>query len=225
MDDLNTSNVRLLEEIQRLRTELATGKLMAENRTAELYKSEERFSLAMRGANDGLWDWNLETDEVYYSPHWKSMLGYAESELESNLNTWANLVHPDDKDSVLEKAQDYLDGRADSFEVEMRMQHKEGHEVVVLSRGFKVAHDSDKKAVRLVGTHVDITEHKKTATFNVNNSKILEMIPSEVTSSASASNVNSTRCRSTSGAIALTSSGTTYARPRRNACARAAWAR
>ncbi|MDO9311300.1 MAG: PAS domain-containing protein, partial [Nitrosomonas sp.] len=113
----NRSKSQLLEEIQRLHTELTAVNLMTEKRTTALYISEERFSLAMRGANDGLWDWNLESDEVYYSPRWKSMLGYGENELDNDLKTWVNLVQPDDKDRVLEKVQDYLDGQADSFEV------------------------------------------------------------------------------------------------------------
>lgn len=167
---------QLLEEIQQLRAELAADKLTTEQRTTELYKSEERFSLAMLGANDGLWDWNLETDEVYYSPRWKSMLGYEEHELDSHLDTWANLVHPDDKGWVLEKAQDYFDGCADSFEVEMRMRHKGGHDVIVLSRAFQVTCESEDKPVRMVGTHVDVTERKKADVLNVRNAKILEMI-------------------------------------------------
>lgn len=130
-------------------------------REKALQQSEERFSLAMRGANDGLWDWNLKTDEVYYSPRWKSMLGYEEEELEAKLDAWAALVHSDDKDWVLEKVQDYLEGRTDSFEVEMRMRHKDGHEVIVLSRAFLASREPDGKPVRLVGTHVDITERKQ----------------------------------------------------------------
>ncbi len=176
MDYTNRSKSQLLEEIQRLHTELAVVNQMAENRTASLYISEERFSLAMRGANDGLWDWNLETDEVYYSPRWKSMLGYGEDELANDLNTWASLVHPDDKDVVLEKVQNYMVGRADSFEVEMRMHHKDGHEVYVLSRAFLVTRGSDGKPVRLVGTHIDITERKIAEVFDTKNAEILEMI-------------------------------------------------
>lgn len=172
----NQSKSQLLEEIQRLHTELAAVNLMTEERTTALYISEERFSLAMRGANDGLWDWNLESDAVYYSPRWKSMLGYGENELDNDLNTWANLVHPDDKDRVLEKVQDYLVGQADSFEVEMRMHHKKGHEVYVLSRAFLVIRESDGKPARLVGTHVDITERKLAEVFDNKNAEILEMI-------------------------------------------------
>ncbi|MEH6529440.1 MAG: EAL domain-containing protein [Porticoccus sp.] len=176
MNDLDKPSTHLLEEIKQLREELAAGKLTTEERTTELYKSEERFSLAMRGANDGLWDWNLETDEVYYSPRWKSMLGYEEHELDSHLDTWVSLVHPDDKDWVLAKVQDYFDGRADSFEVEMRMRHKGGHEVFVLSRGFQVTCESENKPIRLVGTQADVTERKKTAVFNDKNAEVMEMI-------------------------------------------------
>ncbi|MBV6448612.1 EAL domain-containing protein [Nitrosomonas sp.] len=176
MGNANRTKSQLLEEIKRLHSELATVKRMTEQRTHELYVSEERFSLAMRGANDGLWDWNLETDEVYYSPRWKSMLGYEESELENNLNTWASLVHPDDKIVALEKVQDYFDGRKDSFEVEMRMRHKDGHEVFVLSRAILVTRGSDGKPVRLVGTHVDITERKKAEAYDSKQAEILEMI-------------------------------------------------
>jgi len=142
----------------------------------DLYISEERFSLAMRGANDGLWDWNLETDEVYYSPRWKTMLGYQEDELENKLSTWASLVHLDDKDVVLNKVQDYIAGRNNSFEVEMRMRHKDGHEVFVLSRAFLVTRKSDGKPVRLVGTHIDITERKKAEALNDKTAEILTMI-------------------------------------------------
>ena len=157
---------------------LGIGHNITARRASEekLQKSEERFSLAMQGANDGLWDWNLETNEVYYSPRWKSMLGYQKDELPNDLNTWKSLVHPDDKDMVLKTFQDCLIGKSDSFEVEMRMQHKTKHEVFVLSRAFLVHRDSDGKAVRLVGTHVDITARKKAEAFDNKHAEILEMI-------------------------------------------------
>lgn len=176
MGNTKQTKSQLLEELQRLRSELAAVELMTEKRTHELYVSEERFSLAMRGANDGLWDWNLETDEVYYSPRWKSMLGYAENELANQVSTWENLVNPDDKIIALERVQDYFDGRKDSFEVEMRMRHKDGHEVFVLSRAFLVTRALDNKPLRLIGTHVDITERKKAETFDNQYAEILEMI-------------------------------------------------
>ena len=149
---------QLLDEVDLLRNQLAT------------------ISLAMHGANDGLWDWNLETDEVYYSPRWLSMLGYEDSELAQTLDTWKRLVHIDDQDRVLNLVDEYLKGKTDCFEVEMRMHHKDGHDVFILSRAVSVCRESDKKPVRLVGTHFDITQRKKAEAFDQKNADILKMI-------------------------------------------------
>ncbi len=176
MTKIKNKEIQLLKEIEKLRSELAIAHQTKDARTAQLFNSEERFTLAMRGASDGLWDWDLETDEVYYSPRWKSMLGYSEHELENKLSTWAATVHIDDKDFVLKSVQKYLSGEADSFEVEMRMHHKEGHEVFVRSRAFKVTRGENNKPVRLVGTHVDITRQKRAELFEKRNAKILKMI-------------------------------------------------
>jgi PAS domain S-box-containing protein len=134
---------------------------ITKNRMTEekLRSEEERFQLAMQGANDGLWDWNLLTDEVYYSTRWKSMLGYSEEELEPHLNTWKRLVHPADREATLAQVQDFLDGRLEKYEFEFRMRHKAGHYLTVLSRAF-LTRNAQGKAVRLVGTHVDITGRK-----------------------------------------------------------------
>ncbi|WP_051305645.1 PAS domain-containing hybrid sensor histidine kinase/response regulator [Desulfogranum mediterraneum] len=146
------------------------------SRTVELEKSEQRFAAAMQAANDGLWDWNLETDEVYYSPRWKSMLGYGEEELDCVLDTFVTLVHPDEKEKVLGMARDYIEGHADSYEAEVTMRHKCGHDIMVLSRGFLVRSKVDGKPVRLIGTHADITERKKSEQFILDTSGILKMI-------------------------------------------------
>ncbi len=125
-----------------------------------LRSSDERFRLAMQGANDGVWDWNLLTDEVYYSPRWKSMLGYGDQELDNHLDTWANLTHPSDREAALALVRDYVSGRRDSYETELRMRHRDGHYVNVLSRAI-LSRDGQGRAVRLVGTHVDITGLKR----------------------------------------------------------------
>lgn len=122
------------------------------------------------------WDWDLTTDCVYYSPRWKSMLGYAEHELDQSLQTWASMVHPDDKDFVLKCVQNYLLNKADSFEVEMRMRHKKGQFLYIRSRAFKVTQGKDNEAVRLIGTHVDITNRKQAELLAARHTKILEMI-------------------------------------------------
>jgi two-component system, cell cycle sensor histidine kinase and response regulator CckA len=122
-------------------------------------ESEERLRLAMMGTNDGLWDWNLQTDEVYYSPRWKSMLGYTPDELEHTIETWKRLVHPDDRERVLTAVRSHLEGRTDRYEVEFRMRHKDGHYLNILSRAF-LTNRADGTVLRLVGTHVDMTERK-----------------------------------------------------------------
>jgi len=134
---------------------------VAERRRVEaaLRTSEERFDLAMRGANDGLFDWNLDRNEIYYSPRWKSMLGYADEELENDFSVWEDLVDPRDRERSWDMLTDYINGRRDSFSLEFRMRHKDGHWVDILSRAFLVR-NPDGKAVRVVGTHVDISEKK-----------------------------------------------------------------
>jgi len=114
----------------------------------------------MRGANDGLWDWDLETDAVYYSPRWKSMLGYKEDEVGDSFDSWTKLLHPDDLQNALESIEAYRQGRKASYEIEFRMRHKDGHYATILSRGFGVRNESG-EVVRMVGTHVDISDRKK----------------------------------------------------------------
>lgn len=135
---------------------------ISESREArmKLQAIEERFQLAMLGANDGIWDWNLLTDEVYFSPRWKEMLGYQDHELENRLDTWATLTHPDDRQATLELARDYVEGRSDTLETEFRMQHREGHYISILSRGL-LSRDEQGRGVRLVGTNVDITRQRR----------------------------------------------------------------
>ncbi|WP_369159051.1 putative bifunctional diguanylate cyclase/phosphodiesterase [Candidatus Thiodiazotropha sp. LNASS1] len=125
-----------------------------------LRKSEERFELAMRGANDGVYDWNLQNNEIYYSPRWKRMLGYEDHELPNEFSTWESLIDEKDRDRSWEMLNDYINGRRDNFHIEFKMQHKDGHWVDILSRAFLVR-DAQGNAVRTVGTHVDISEKKR----------------------------------------------------------------
>lgn len=135
-----------------------TARKRAEKR---LRLSEERFQLAMLGANDGLWDWNLETGEVYFSPRWFTMLGYRPEAFPPEIASWWRLIHPEERGRVRQQVRDYLTGRIDSLEMELRMRHQNGHDVLVLSRATKVLRESDSKPIRLVGTHVDMTERRE----------------------------------------------------------------
>ena len=130
-------------------------------RERSLSNSEERFSLAMQGANDGLWDWNMITNAVYYSPRWKHMLGYESDELEDTLETWKKLVHPDDLQLCLDAVNDYVEEKTQSYRLEIRMNHKNGSFVNVLTRGFLIRDESTREPIRMVGTHIDITDRKK----------------------------------------------------------------
>jgi len=121
--------------------------------------SEERFVLAMQAANDGLWDWNLETNTVYFSPSWKSMLGYADHELANEFSSWERLTEEEGQARAKEFINNCIAGQYDSFSVEFRMRHKEGHWVDILSR-VKLVRGENGVARRMVGTHVDITERK-----------------------------------------------------------------
>lgn len=176
MNDLSVDKRMLPYKNQPEHSGIAISKLTTESYINEPYRNEEWFSLAMRGTDTGLWDWNLETDDVYYSPRWKSMLGYPQDELDGTLATWERLVHPGDKDRVLTSIQEHLSTQATSFEFEMRMTHKNGHIVFVLSRVFLIVNESNNKPTRLVGTHVDISDQKRSELFNDKNSQILEMI-------------------------------------------------
>jgi PAS domain S-box-containing protein len=127
-----------------------------------LQRSQERLNLAITGASDGLWDWNLDTNEVYYSPRWFTMLGYEPYEFPAKLDTWSQLTDPNDAERVLQKVELHVTGETEQFEVEFRMRHKNGRWVHILSRA-KFATDLEGnilKERRLVGTHVDITDQK-----------------------------------------------------------------
>lgn len=128
-----------------------------------LQAMQERLTLAVQASNDGLWDWNLETDEVYYSARWKTMLGYNADELEDKLETFLQLLHPDDKTAVLVAIDQYTQGMLGEFHVEFRMRHKDDRWVHILSRGAlaRDAQGHELKPRRMVGTHFDLTQRKQ----------------------------------------------------------------
>jgi PAS domain S-box-containing protein len=124
-----------------------------------LKESNERFQLAMMASNDGLFDWNLETHEIYYSPGWKKMLGYEDHELPNDFSIWANLTEPEDVEKSWELQQKLISKQIDRFVMEFKMQHKNGHWVNILSRAEAIFNDEG-KAIRIIGTHTDISERK-----------------------------------------------------------------
>jgi diguanylate cyclase (GGDEF)-like protein/PAS domain S-box-containing protein len=124
-----------------------------------LQESEERYALAARGANDGLWDWNLATNEIYFSPRWNHMLGYATSETWSCPEQWFSHIHADDREQVRAEIAAHCEGKTPEFVSECRMRHKSGGYIWTLSRGIAIR-DQSGTALRMAGSQTDITEGK-----------------------------------------------------------------
>ncbi len=127
---------------------------------ARLAESEQRHALAMQGANDGLWDWDVRRDRLYFSPRWKQMLGYSELELGDAPGEWLGRVHPDDRAALTQALEAHLSGASQHFEHEHRVQHRDGSYRWVLARGMAVR-DAHGRATRVVGSQTDVTDRKQ----------------------------------------------------------------
>jgi PAS domain S-box-containing protein len=127
---------------------------------AALAMQEERWQLALEGTSDGIWDWNALTGEVFYSRHWKDMLGYAEDEIPNDSQVWESLVHPDDLERVKAELRRHLDRETPYYIAEYRIRCRDGSWKWVLARG-KAVWDANGAPVRLVGAHSDVTERRR----------------------------------------------------------------
>ena len=125
-----------------------------------LRESVERYVLSVRGANDGLWDWNINSNLIYYSARWKSMLGFEEGDITSSPGEWLNRVHPDDRLQLEKEISSHIDGHIPHFKSEYRILHKDGSYRWVLSRGLVIRNNST-GACRIAGAMTDITEWKQ----------------------------------------------------------------
>jgi diguanylate cyclase (GGDEF)-like protein/PAS domain S-box-containing protein len=128
-----------------------------------LRESEERYTLAVRGSNDGLWDWDMTTNQIYYSPRWKVILGYRENEIQNDAHEWFDRVHHDDLEHLKIEISSHLHNRTTHFINEHRLRHKDGSYRWVLCRGMAVWKDgatTSHGAVRLAGSISDITDRK-----------------------------------------------------------------
>jgi diguanylate cyclase (GGDEF)-like protein/PAS domain S-box-containing protein len=131
------------------------------NTQQSLEKSEERLRLVLKGSADAPWDWDLRTNEVYYSERWWSMLGYDGGDGIGDTGAWRRLLHPDDDAMIAEYLSELLPGSRDTYSLEFRLRHRDGHYVPVLSRGY-VLRDDTGRAVRISGVNTDLTEQKRT---------------------------------------------------------------
>jgi two-component system, cell cycle sensor histidine kinase and response regulator CckA len=126
-----------------------------------LAESEKRWKFAIEGSGDGVWDWNIQTDEAKYSPRWKQMLGYEEGDLLPANQEWVDRVHPEDRGYVAAAMRDYLDGRTTIYVVEYRLKCRDDSYKWILGRGMVVSRGEDGRPLRMIGTHTDITGRKQ----------------------------------------------------------------
>lgn len=127
----------------------------------QLRQSEERMHLALRGADLGMWDWNVQTGEVVFNNRWAEMLGYSPEEILPHVSAWKQLLHPDDQCAVFTALEQHLSGQRDFYESEHRLRNKNGSYTWVLDRGKVVERDAGGKPFRATGTHLDITARKE----------------------------------------------------------------
>lgn len=156
----HTTAVQTGDEIEDLSQQFNRMSARLAESYAALKEREERLSLVIEGTNDGIWDWNLRTNEAYFSRRWKAMLGYQDQELTSCFDTWEHLLHPDDIERAHTELQYYLEGQSQVYELEHRLRHKDGSYRWILARGIALR-GSDGKPYRMAGSHTDITERKR----------------------------------------------------------------
>jgi PAS domain S-box-containing protein len=125
-----------------------------------LMDTQKRLNFSFEGSGDGTWDWNTTNGEVIYSRQWKSMIGYSESELKDDFKEWETRVHQDDLAKAVSDIQAYLDGATSRYINEHRLMCKDGNYKWILTRGIITAHNANGEAMRMIGTHTDITPQK-----------------------------------------------------------------
>jgi diguanylate cyclase (GGDEF)-like protein/PAS domain S-box-containing protein len=154
-EELSAANEELIALEEELRQQFDE---LEKHRNA-LIVSDQRFKLAVEGADCGIWDWDVENDIHYFSPKWKNYLGYREDELDNTFNTWVSLLHPDEKEFAVRKIKDYILSKSGSYENVYRMICKDGQYKWILSKG-KAIWNAEGKVIRVAGSHTDISEQK-----------------------------------------------------------------
>ncbi|HAT09067.1 MAG TPA: hypothetical protein DCS97_00360 [Planctomycetes bacterium] len=167
---------------QRQRRSRDAERRLAEELTQQrlaLQASEQRLSCALTGVGDGVWDWHVPSGRVSFSDGWKAMLGHEPEEIGHGLDEWSRRVHPDDLARSKADIEDHLAGRTSYYRNEHRMRHVDGSWVWILDRGLVIERDAQGHAVRIVGTHTDITarkhlEDEQARTFELLEAKVRE---------------------------------------------------
>jgi len=157
---VNRLHEDVAEQTQKLRELNETLEKNVRERTHSLNDLSERYEFAIQGTQDGLWDWDLVSNSVYFSPQWKAMIGYDDDELENNYWAWESRIHPQDQEKALADMQYCISGQKSKIENVHRLKHKNGEWIWVLNRAH-VFYDENDRPIRMAGFHSDITNHKK----------------------------------------------------------------
>jgi diguanylate cyclase (GGDEF)-like protein/PAS domain S-box-containing protein len=149
----------LIDSFNEMLSQIEIGQRDREIAEDAMRESEERYALAAQGSNDGLWDWKLDTNKIYFSPRWIHMLGYPGTEIWTDPEAWFSRIHPADRERVRAQLAAHCQGSALEFSSEYRIRNKYGSYIWMLSRGIAVR-NKDGVAVRIAGSQTDITEGK-----------------------------------------------------------------
>lgn len=154
-EQLNATNQELIALEEELRQQFEE---LERHRNA-LMVSEQRYELAVEGADCGIWDWDIENNIYYFSPKWKSYLGYNDNEISNTFEAWRDLLYLEDKNDAISKINDYISSNSNSYENTYRIVCKNGDYKWILSKA-KAIRNIEGKIIRIAGSHTDITEHK-----------------------------------------------------------------
>ncbi|WP_070000342.1 putative bifunctional diguanylate cyclase/phosphodiesterase [Cellulosilyticum sp. I15G10I2] len=155
-EELSANNEELIALEEELRHQFDELEV---NRNA-LSISEQRYKLAVEGADCGIWDWDVENHIYYFSQRWKTYLGYEADELDNTFKAWIDLIHPDEKKDALNRVRHYIRSKEDSYEDVYRMRCKDGSYRWILSKG-KAIWNPKGRLIRVAGSHTDISEQKR----------------------------------------------------------------
>lgn len=142
-----------IREIQAVGFDITERKIAQE----ELSSAKETLEYVINAANDGFWDWNLITGEIYFSPQWKQIIGYTDDDFPNSLESWQTVIFPEDAEIALQMVEDYNTGILPEFTMTQRFRHKNGSTVYILSRAIHLK-DDEGRVYRMIGAHTDITE-------------------------------------------------------------------
>lgn len=172
------SNIQLRLKIRNL-LQVRNIHDLLQQREQELLSSKRQYELAIEGSNDGIWDWDIRTNHVFFSARWKQQLGYTEDELENDFRTFQNMVHEKDRLRVLKRVQNYLKGKIKYYDITFRMKHKDGNYRWIRARGAALR-DENGEAYRMAGSHTDVTD-ARLAEFRLRETnELLSKLPQQV---------------------------------------------